>query len=229
MTKITVLSDVMLPSKSRKNIHLTLFLVSIIGACSTDLGRDIELATQNAERVATQQALARALQQKEQQRALEEQREREAGELARIQQEEAERERLELEVERQRLAESEQRRIEVEQRQRDADMAARLRREEMDALVAATAAERDGKLARISELESQLNDIQLEVGNDDAAISALQSAISAAEELLEMLSDEQEKYEDIDEAGFPREPLAKELLSEFESRRDALTREAISR
>ena len=44
-----------------------------------------------------------------------------------------------------------------------------------------------------------------------------------------MLTDEQEKYEDIDAAGFPRTPLAKELLSELESRRDMLTREAISR
>ena len=44
-----------------------------------------------------------------------------------------------------------------------------------------------------------------------------------------MLTDEQEKYEDIDAAGFPRTPLAKELLSELESRRDTLTREAISR
>ena len=97
----------------------------------------------------------------------------------------------------------------------------------MEALVAVTA-ERDGKLVRISELENQLNEIQLEVNNNDEAISALQSAISAAEELLEMLTDEQEKYEDIDEAGFPRTPLAKELLSELESRRDTLTREAIS-
>ena len=228
MIKITVLRNVRFSSKSKKNICLLLLFISIIGACSTDLGRDIELTTQNAGQAATQQALARASQQKEQERALEEQREREAFEIARIQREAAEKERLELEAERQRLAESEQRRIEVEQRQRAAEVAARMRREEMDALVTATA-ERDGKLARISELESQLNAIQLEVNNDDAAIAALQTAISAAEELLEILTDEQEKYEDIDEAGFPREPLAKELLSELESRRDALTREAISR
>jgi len=228
MIKITVLRNVRFSSKSNKNICLLLLIASIIVACSTDLGRDSELTTQNAGRVATQQALARASQLKEQQRALEEQREREANELARIQQEEAEKGRLELEAKRQSLAESEQRRIEVEQRQRAVEMAARLRREEMDALVAATA-ERDGKLARVLELESQLSDIQLEVNNDDAAISALQSAISAAEELLEMLTDEQEKYEDIDEAGFPRKPLAKEVLVDLESRRDALVREAISR
>ena len=226
MIKITALRDTKFSSKSMRKIGLLLLFGSIIGACSSNLGRNVDLATQNAERAATQQALARAAQQKEQQRALEEEREREEIKIARIQQEQAEK--AKLEAERQRLAESEQRRIEVEQMRRAEEIAAQLRREEMEALVAVTA-ERDGKLARISELENQLNEIQLEVNNNDEAISALQSAISAAEELLEMLTDEQEKYEDIDEAGFPRTPLAKELLSELESRRDMLTREAISR
>ncbi len=226
MIKITALRDTRFSSKSMKKIGLLLLFGSIIGACSSNLGRNVDLATQSAERAATQQALARAAQQKEQQRALEEEREREEIEIAKIRQEEAEK--AKLEAERQRLAESEQRRIEVEQRQRAEEIAAQLRRQEMEALVAVTA-ERDGKLARISELENQLNEIQLEVNNNDEAISALQSAISAAEELLEMLTDEQGKYEDIDEAGFPRTPLAKELLSELESRRDTLTREAISR
>ena len=226
MIKITALRDTKFSSKSMRKIGLLLLFGSIIGACSSNLGRNVDLATQNAERAATQQALARAAQQKEQQRALEEEREREEIEIARIRQEEAEK--AKLEAERQRLAESEQRRFEVEQRRRAEEIAAQLRRQEMETLVAVTA-ERDGKLARISELENQLNEIQLEVNNNDEAISALQSAISAAEELLEMLTDEQEKYEDIDEAGFPRTPLAKELLSELESRRDTLTREAISR
>ena len=226
MIKITALRNARFLSKSLKNIGLLLLFGSIFGACSSDLGRNVDLATQNAERAATQQALARAAQQKEQQRALEEEREREEIEIARIRQEEAEK--AKLEAERQRLAESEQRRIEVEQRRRAEEIAAQLRHQEMEALVAVTA-ERDGKLARISELENQLNEIQLEVNNNDEAISALQSAISAAEELLEMLTEEQEKYADIDEEGFPRTPLAKELLSELESRRDMLTREAISR
>ena len=225
MIKITALRDTKFSSKSMRKIGLLLLFGSIIGACSSNVGRNVDLATQNAERAATQQALARAAQQKEQQRALEEEREREEIEIARIRHEQAEKGKLE--AERQRLAESEQRRLEVEQRRRAEEIAAQLRRQEMEALVAVTA-ERDGKLARISELENQLNEIQLEVNNNDEAISALRSAISAAEELLEMLTDEQEKYEDIDEAGFPRTPLAKELLSELESRRDTLTREAIS-
>ena len=226
MIKITALRNARVFSKPMKNIGLLLLFGSIFGACSSDLGRNVDLATQNAERAATQQALARAAQQKEQQRALEEERERDAIEIARIREEEAEKERLE--AERQKLVESEQRRIEIEQKRRAEEIAAQLRREEMEALVAVTA-ERNGKLARISELENQLNEIQLEVNNNDEAISALQSAISAAEELLEVLTEEQEKYSDIDEAGFTRTPLAKELLLELESRRDMLTREAISR
>ena len=199
MIKITAFRDTRFSSKSMKKVGLLLLFGSIIGGCSSNLGRNVDLATQNAERAATQQALARAAQQKEQHRALEEEREREEIEIARI-----------------------------GQLRRAEEIAAQLRREEMEALVAVTA-ERDGKLARISELENQLNEIQLEVNDNDEAISALRSAISAAEELLEMLTDEQEKYEDIDEAGFPRVPLAKELLSELESRRDTLTRQAISR
>ena len=226
MIKITALRDTRFSSKSMKKIGLLLLFGSIIGACSSNLGRNVDLATQNAERAATQQALARAAQEKEQQRALEEEREREEIEIARTRQEQAEK--AKLEAERQRLAESEQRRIEAEQRRRAEEIAAQLRRQEMEVLAAVTA-ERDVKLARISELENQLNEIQLEVNNNDEAISALRSAISAAEEFLEMLTNEQEKYEDIDEAGFPRAPLAKELLSELESRRDTLTREATSR
>lgn len=226
MIKLTALRNARFLSNSLKNIGLLLLFGSVFGACSSDLGRNVDLATQNAERAATQQALARAAQEKEQQRALEAERKREAFEIARIKQELSEKERLD--AERQRLAESEQRRIELEQRRGAEEIAAQLRREEMEALVAVTA-ERDDKLARILEFENQLNEIQLEVNNDDEAISALQSAISAAEELLGMLTEEQEKYEDIDEAGFPRTPLAKELLSELESRRDMLTREASSR
>ena len=181
MIKITELRNASVFSKPMKNIGLPLFFGSILGACSSDLGRDVDLATQNAERAATQQALARAAQQKEQQRALEEEQKREAIEIARIRQEEAEKERLE--AERQRLVESEQRRIEIEQRRRAEEIAAELRREEMEALVAVTA-ERDGKLTRISELENQLNEIQLEVNNNDEAISALQSAISVCIEVM---------------------------------------------
>ena len=77
MIKITALRDTKFSSKSMRKIGLLLLFGSIIGACSSNLGRNVDLATQNAERAATQQALARAAQQKEQQRALEEERERE--------------------------------------------------------------------------------------------------------------------------------------------------------
>ena len=44
--------------------------------------------------------------------------------------------------------------------------------------------------------------------------------------MLEVLTTEQAKYEDIDESGFTRQPLAKELIMELESRRDELARQA---
>ena len=97
MIKITALRNARVLSKPMKNIGLLLLFGSIIGACSSNLGRNVDLATQNAERAATQQALARAAQQKEQQRALEEEREREEIEIARIRQEEAEKAKLEAE------------------------------------------------------------------------------------------------------------------------------------
>ena len=105
MIKITALRNARVLSKPMKNIGLLLLFGSIIGACSSNLGRNVDLATQNAERAATQQALARAAHQKEQLRALEEEREREEIEIARIRQEEAEK--AKLEAERQRLVESE--------------------------------------------------------------------------------------------------------------------------
>ena len=59
MIKITALRNEEVLSKSMKNIGLPLLFGSIFSACSSDLGRNVDLATQNAERAATQQALAR--------------------------------------------------------------------------------------------------------------------------------------------------------------------------
>ena len=53
MIKITALRNARFLSKSMKNIGLLLFFGSIFGACSSDLGRNVDLATQNAERAAT--------------------------------------------------------------------------------------------------------------------------------------------------------------------------------
>ena len=43
---------------------------------------------------------------------------------------------------------------------------------------------------------------------------------------LTKLTSEQAKYEEIDESGFTREPLAKELILELESRKEELVGQA---
>ena len=208
-----------------KRIALVLFLTSILGSCGTTLSRNAELAVQDADRTATQQALARAAQEKERQRVLEEEKSRREAAARARQAEDEQRRSLEQEAEKQRIAEAELLRIEVEEKQRVAALEEQMRQEELELLAAATA-ERDRKLMLVSELENRLNDIQLEVSNSEATISALQAAIAAAEELLEALAIEQVKYEDIDELGFTRQPLSKELIVELESRRDELVRQA---
>ena len=228
MSNITIVRSAKILFKYMKRMVLMMIVASMLSACNTSLSRNAELAAQGAERTSTQQALARAAQEKEQQRALEEEQVRREAAADRARQDEEERRRtLEQEAERQRLVEAERLRIEVEEKQQAAALQQQIRQEELELLAAATA-ERDRKLIRISELENQLNDIQLEVSNSEASISALQAAIEAAEELLQVLTSEQVKYEDINESGYTRQPLAKELIIELESRRDELARQAVS-
>ena len=209
-----------------KRLALMSIFTSILSACNTTLSQNAELAVQDAERTATQQALARAAQEKERQRALEQEEARQEAAAARVRQaEEEQRKNSAREAERQRLAEAEQLRIELEEKQRIAAQNEQARQRDLE-LIAEASAERDRKMIRISELEERLEDIQLEVSNNETAISTLLAAIAAAEELLEVLSAEQVKYEEIDELGFTREPLAKELIMELESRRDELARQA---
>ena len=66
----------------------------------------------------------------------------------------------------------------------------------------------------------------MEASNSESTILALSAAIAAAEELLTVLTSEQAKYEEIDESGFTREPLAKELILELESRKEELVGQA---
>ena len=47
-----------------------------------------------------------------------------------------------------------------------------------------------------------------------------------AEELLDVLTTEQAKYERTDDYGNTLEPLAKELIAELEARKDSLVRQA---
>ena len=193
-------------------------------ACSSQIAQDVEMGVQEAGRVAAQQDLARAALEKERQRAL--QQEAREIEVAAERARQAEQERKNAaEAESQRLVAEEQRQLEIRERQLAAEAEEQQRQQDAEAIASAQA-ERDGKIAKIAELQSQLDEIQLEASNSESTILALSAAIAAAEELLTVLTSEQAKYEEIDESGFTREPLAKELILELESRKEELVGQA---
>lgn len=186
-------------------------LIVVLGACSSQSAREAELVAAEAVRVAAELEVARV----DQQRAAEEQRQREA-QVA---------ERARLQAERERQAAQVAARAEEERRQREA---AESREQARLAAIAAAEAERREKLDRISELELQIAAIQTDTGSDELAAEILQEAILVAEELLDVLTAEQAKYEATDDAGNTLEPLAKDLIAELEARKDDLIRQARS-
>ena len=202
------------PRLARPFVMLALILA--LGACTSQAAREAELAVIEAERVAAEQEAARIIQEEERLRAIEEQRRREA---------EA--------TERARIAAEQQRRDEEEARARAE--AERLRREEEErreqerlAAVAAAEAERLEKVERIETLEQQIAAIEADTAQDGASRAILQEAILVAEELLEVLTAEQAKYENTDDQGNTVEPLSKDLIAELEARKDNLVRQAQS-
>ena len=126
------------------------------------------------------------------------------AELAR-QQAEAERR---AEQERQRLAE--QQRLEEE----------RLERERLAAL----AAERETKLARIAELEARITELQAQVEAGDVLSETMREAVLVSEQLLALLTQEQARYEpdNVDADGNPVDPPASDDIAELEARREGL-------
>ena len=86
--------------------------------------------------------------------------------------------------------------------------------------------EREQKLARIAELESQIEEMQASVSDADDANALYQQAILVAEELVDVLAEEQAKYDNVDDQGNLRDPLATDLIAELEDRKDSLVREA---
>ena len=206
------------------NLGLLAVVAVSFTACSSQIAQDVEMGMQEADRIAAQQDLARAALEKERQRAL--QQEAREIEVAAERARQAEQERKNAaEAESQRLVAEEQRQLEIRERQRAAEAEARQRQQDAEAIALAQA-ERDVKIAKIAELQSQLDEIQLEASNSESTILALSAAIAAAEELLTVLTSEQAKYEEIDESGFTREPLAKELILELESRKEELVGQA---
>lgn len=194
-------------------LSIGFFLMLGMAACSSQGARDAEIAAEESARVATEQEAARVAQQEARQRAEDMQRQREvqAADTARLQ------------AQRERDAEAARLRAEQERQQRE-----EAERREEARLVAIAAAEdqRQEKLDRITELEQQLAAVQAEAGNVRAGNDILQQAIIAAEELLDVLTAEQAKYEDTDADGNPVNPLSKDLIAELEARKDNLVRQA---
>jgi flagellar biosynthesis GTPase FlhF len=192
---------------------LATLLVTLLGACSTQSARDAEMAEQEAARVAAEQEEARIAQQ----RAMQQERERQerAAAEARLQ--------AQREAEQRRRQEAAQARAEQERRERQE---AERRERERLAAIAAAEAERRQKLQRIAELEQQIASVQAQAASDQERAVLLQEAIVAAEDLLEVLTAEQAKYENTDPQGNPVEPLAKDLIAELEARKNNLVQQA---
>jgi hypothetical protein len=110
--------------------------------------------------------------------------------------------------------------LEAEQRAREA---AELQRQQQQTEVAQLEQQQQG---RIAELERQLAATEETASRREQANARLIQAITAAEELLQMLASEQLKYNNIDAGGNTVEPLQKALISELEARKNALVREA---
>jgi hypothetical protein len=210
-------------------------VLMILGACSSQAARDAELAAVESARVATEQAAAaRVARDQARQSAAEQQRQRELRtlELAREQaQQQRQRELRTLELAREQAQQErelarERVRMEAAQRQQEE---AELRERERLSAIAAAEAERLEKLDRITELERQIVAVQTNAGDDEAARLILLEAIVVAEELLDVLTAEQAKYENTDVSGNTVQPLAKELIAELQQRKDNLMRQASSR
>jgi hypothetical protein len=68
--------------------------------------------------------------------------------------------------------------------------------------------------------------MQEAVATTEAANERYREAIQVAEELVEVLAEEQAKYENVDAAGNLLEPLAQDLIADLEARRTSLVEEA---
>jgi len=187
--------------------------LSALQSCASQAAMEAEQAAADQARIAAAQETARI--------AAEESREREAAEQRERQARIAEQQRIEAE-----------RRQQAEIAQREADARAReqarireQQQQEAESLAQA-AQERERKLARIAELENQIADLQSSVVDSDDANALYREAILVAEELVDVLTNEQTKYDNVDDQGNLLEPLAKDLIGELEDRKDSLVREA---
>lgn len=228
-------------SDFRVSRNIAVFLVVLlVGACASRSSTEVEQAAAepvasdraSAEQVAAEQARiaaeeevarASAEQVREQEAAAE--RERQAK-LAEQQRQESEQQRLATLAAARARAESEaQARVEQQRRQQEAVQAEQRRKD----AIAQAQEERDEKLATIAALESQIETVEANIEETEAVNGVYQEAILVSEELINVLTDEQAKYENVDENGNTVEPLAKELISDLENRKNSLLSEAQAR
>lgn len=198
----------------RRFRHAVLALVSTTALMACAGGQIDELETQLAQQRAELQQVQQ--QAEEQARALEEARAN--AEAAEQQRRDAEQT---LEEERARLEAARQRAQEQARQE-----AARARELQEAREAQAVAREREQREARIETLEAELAAMRQRIDQGETANDRMSDAIVAAEELLQMLDSEQQKYEDVDAGGQTRVPLQKGLIAEQEERLDRLVDEA---
>lgn len=201
------------PIASKSRAILVTVAMLTLASCASQGAREAELATVEAERIAMEQEAAQVAVEQERARAAQLQRQREQAE--------AERARVQAQRDRQ-LAEAQAR------AERERQVAEAEEQRERLAAIAAVEAQRQEKLDRIAALEQQIASIQTDVVDEESRTASLAQAVEVAEELLVVLEDEQNKYENTDEAGNTLEPLAKDLIAELESRKDELLRQSNS-
>lgn len=130
---------------------------------------------------------------------------------------------LQAEVERlaQEQAAAEQARLQAEREAEAARREAVARRERQQA-VAAQAARVAEQEARIAQLEAEIASYDAMIAEQEQANARLEDAVLAAEDLLQALTAEQQKYDNVGANGEPLEPLDKDRLNELEAQASRL-------
>ena len=202
------------PIASKSRAILVTVAMLTLASCASQGAREAELAAVEAERIAMEQEAAQVAVEQERARA------------AQLQREQAEAERARVQAQRDRQLAEARARAEAERQVAEAE---EQRERERLAAIVAVEAQRQEKLDRIAALEQQIASIQTDVVDEESRTASLAQAVEVAEELLVVLEDEQNKYENTDEAGNTLEPLAKDLIAELESRKDELLRQSNSK
>jgi hypothetical protein len=192
-----------------------LFLVTLFVTACTTAPSEGELAAEREVQVAQQRAVAEA--------ELEAQRQREEQLLA----EQSAREAVaRQETERQAAVEAERlRQAAAEARAEEAEVASRAQQQGPSVEERARVVERQQQ--RIAELRAQVAANQTETINVESANATLQQAITAAEDLVTTLTEEQQKYATTDPStGATTQALSKERIAELNAELERLQSQA---